>query len=143
MGSVKSKSVDEDNSNGNSIQKESFSSIQNSLSTNNSLDEDYLVVKNKKSTSPPQSPRQQPASQPFVGRRTLTEPANDQAKKHRSQVRPHSFFEDTNFRVIEENPTENNDIMNSKVTNTLSKVNELNASSFHLSIFNECIFFLV
>ncbi len=58
--------------------KHSFSSIQNSVSTNNStsLNDDYLVIKNNLDEMP---------SSPFMRR------ATDQ--KHQAKLRPHSLLE--------------------------------------------------
>ena len=61
--------------------KHSFSSIQNSVSTNNSssLNDEYLVVKNNLDETP---------GSPFM-RRTTTDPA----QKNQAKIRPHSLFE--------------------------------------------------
>jgi hypothetical protein len=58
--------------------KHSFSSIQNSVSTNNStsLNDDYLVIKNNLDEMP---------SSPFMRRAT--------DHKHHTKLRPHSLFE--------------------------------------------------
>ncbi len=61
--------------------KHSFSSIQNSVSTNNSasINDDYLVVKNNLEETP---------SSPFMRRIS-----KESAQKRHEKVRPHSLFE--------------------------------------------------